>query len=315
MSHNKENRISGKTPSEETFRPEAADAPGKEGHIPAKTESAAKAGRKRTVFFVLVIAFAAAIAALEIFPPAYSADPLIQDMMKVTVTRLIGAALFIPIMLTRKYKILGFAKENRAFALLVTLPALAVVVNNLPVIGLISGGAAVTRKGLYLALYALESISIGLFEEVAFRGVLFMSVLEDRRSTSREIFGATLVTSLVFGAVHLLNLFIGASPLSVMLQVGYSFLIGGMCAIVLLRTHSVWICVFLHSLFDFNGNLVPKLGEGKIWDAATVAITAVLGVAVLVFMLAVLKNTRPSDVAGIFPDIPPEPDGDGGKPE
>ena len=76
----------------------------------------------------------------------------------------------------------------------------------------------------------------------------------------------------------------------VALQIGYSFLIGGMCAIVLLYTRCIWICVGLHAIYDFCGYLVPTLGDGVIWDPVTVAITAALGVFALIFMLLWFRN-------------------------
>jgi hypothetical protein len=85
------------------------------------------------------------------------------------------------------------------------------------------------------------------------------------------------------------------------LQVGYSFLIGGMCAIVLLKTGSIWYCVLLHTVYDIGGTIL-YVGGGVRWDAVTVTITAVLGVAVAVFMAISLLRIKPEDVAFLFPE-------------
>jgi membrane protease YdiL (CAAX protease family) len=141
---------------------------------------------------------------------------------------------------------------------------------------------------------------IGLFEEFAFRGVLFPYILENRRKTSGSIFKATVISSAAFGAVHLFNLLSSGGVGGVLLQVGYSFLIGGMCAIVLLYTRCIWICVALHAIYDFCGFLIPTLGTGIIWDSITVTITAVLGVFALVFMVLWLKKITPEQVEEIY---------------
>jgi hypothetical protein len=92
----------------------------------------------------------------------------------------------------------------------------------------------------------------------------------------------------------------GAGAGGVFLQVGYSFLIGGMCAIVLLYTRCIWLCIALHAIYDFCGFMIPTLGEGIIWDTATVAITSILGVFALVFMVLWLKKITPEQVEEIF---------------
>jgi hypothetical protein len=86
----------------------------------------------------------------------------------------------------------------------------------------------------------------------------------------------------------------------VLLQVGYSFLIGGMCAIVLLYTRCIWLCVALHAIYDFGGFMIPTLGTGVIWDPITVVITTILGVFALVFMLFWLKKITPAQVEEIY---------------
>jgi hypothetical protein len=80
----------------------------------------------------------------------------------------------------------------------------------------------------------------------------------------------------------------------VLLQIGYSFLIGAMCSVVLIRTANIWLCVLLHAIFNFTGALVPICGGGVIWDAPTVIITAVIAVAVTVYMVILFIKT-PND--------------------
>ena len=73
-----------------------------------------------------------------------------------------------------------------------------------------------------------------------------------------------------------------------------------MLSIVLLKTGSIWLCIAIHAVYDFCGYLVPTLGGGEIWDAATVTITAILGVAVLVFMLYTLHGVSVDEAERLF---------------
>ena len=89
-------------------------------------------------------------------------------------------------------------------------------------------------------------------------------------------------SSVIFGIVHLSNIFV-ASPGAVLLQMGYSALIGGLCCMVLLETGNIWLCVIIHALYNFAGGVVGRLGSGTIWTSEEVALTAILGVLVAIF--------------------------------
>ena len=254
----------------------------------------------KKLFGILLLIPSAILLFLELKPIDLYEDPVMNQMIQIILTRTAGSLVFVPLCIYMEYNVLGLTKTNRARCLLYTLVPLAVVVNNFPIIGVISGAAYVTKPYWYIAIFALESLMIGLFEEFAFRGVLFPYILENRRKTSGSIFKATVISSAAFGAVHLFNLLSGGGVGGVLLQVGYSFLIGGMCAIVLLYTRCIWICVALHAIYDFCGFLIPTLGTGIIWDSITVSITAVLGVFALVFMVLWLKKITPEQVEEIY---------------
>ena len=245
---------------------------------------------KKRAFALYLVIPSVLLIILETFPIVYSEDAVLDPLLKVIATRAVGCAVFIPLSIYMGYNIWGITRKGRKGVLLCTLVPLAVVVNNLPIIGLVSGAAYITKPTHYVLIFALEALMIGLFEEFAFRGVLFPFILENRRKDKKSIFIATVLSSAAFGAIHLFNVFAGAGIGYVALQIGYSFLIGGMCAIVLLYTRCIWICVGLHAIYDFCGYLVPTLGDGVIWDPVTVAITAALGVFALIFMLLWFRN-------------------------
>ena len=41
--------------------------------------------------------------------------------------------------------------------------------------------------------------------------------------------------------------------------------------------------MFIHALYNFAGGVVPRFGEGMIWTAPEVALTAALAVVVIVY--------------------------------
>lgn len=233
----------------------------------------------------------AAFGIVWLLDPTYSADETANFLIKSTLTRVLGSVVFLALPIFLHFHIWNRPPRS---TWIVLLPALSVVLNNLPYLALIEGTARVDRADL-LPWFVAESLFIGIFEELAFRGTLFLAILEKRRSNTKQIFLTALVSSALFGLVHLANLLEGAGVGVTLMQVGYSFLIGGMCAIVLLKTGNILFCILLHAIFDFCGGLLPTLGSGTWWNTPTIVITAVLAVAVTAWMLYVLFQVTPEE--------------------
>ena len=193
-------------------------------------------------------------------------------------------------------------------ALLFALPALVVAVNNFPLVALAQGTAGVLDAA-GACLFALECVGVGLFEETAFRGIILPFLLGKTGTDRRGRFLAVLLSSAMFGALHLVNLLSGFSA-GVFLQVGYSFLIGCMLGVCMYRGAGALFCAFAHALFNFGGNLVtaPRgLGFGsfaEIWNPAEVTLTVLVGVAALAYFVWALYSA-PSAAADRFAVFPP----------
>ncbi|MBR5313196.1 MAG: CPBP family intramembrane metalloprotease [Clostridia bacterium] len=243
---------------------------------------------------LLLLLSAAVLLILEIVRPAYTSDPLRNELISTILTRTVGGTLFLLLISGNS----GQLPEIRC-ACICLLPASAAAINNFPILGLLTGAVQLHASAADLLLLAAQSLAVGFFEETAFRGFLFPIVL--RKFRNRNIFLPTILASAVFAAVHLVNLFDGISPAAVLLQVGYSFLIGGMCAVVLLKTHCLPFCVLLHAVYNFGGTLVPTFGSGTVWDPATITVTAVLGVIVLLYFLRLLSRITEDEISALLP--------------
>ena len=244
--------------------------------------------------------FADTLADSELMRSLISDDDYRPAILNTLVMDALGSVVFVCMTVYMGYRVWGI-KKPWLRSLLFGLPALAVAINNAPIIGLATGNAYISDPVGGVLIILAYCLAIGTFEEFAFRGLFFMMILEDRRKSTKQIFWTTAISSAVFGLVHLVNLAVGAGPGATLLQVGYSFLIGGMCAIVLLKTGSIWYCVLLHTVYDIGGTIL-YVGGGVRWDVVTVTITAVLGVAVAVFMTVVLMRIKPEDIAFLFPE-------------
>lgn len=243
---------------------------------------------KKAILYVLFALFTVLLVVLEILNMRYGRESALSEMIYSASTRSVGAAVCMLLAFYCSYgSIFRFNTDGALKGFLLSLPCFLVVLNNFPILAYIRGEAVVSSPAYMVALYAFQCFAVGVFEETAFRGCIFMMFLQKRHSNRKEIFFSVVASSAVFGAIHLVNLLAGSSIVPVIMQVGYSFLIGSMCATVLLLTGNIWTGIILHAAFNFCGGIVPALGSGEIWNTPTVIFTAVLAVCVTVYMIVV----------------------------
>ena len=240
----------------------------------------------------------------------FTKDHMLSQMLGLGLVRILFAAIMIVLALEMGIRHVFFVQKGEWKALLFAIPALIVAVNNLPIIALSNGSAFLTGSGLYFFAFAIDCIGVGLFEETAFRGVIFPFVLGKTGTGKKGRFIAVIVSSAMFGCLHLVNLLGGFSG-GVFLQVGYSFLIGSMLAICMFRGAGVFTCAFIHAAFNFCGNIISNvrgLGFGAfsdVWCWQEILLTAVVGIAAIVYFVWLLFYSKP-DVAEKFAVYPPK---------
>lgn len=158
-----------------------------------------------------------------------------------------------------------------------SLPCFMVAFINFPYSAIISGTASIDRPDL-IGLYTLYIFGIALLEELIFRGVLLYVVDDFLRNKKHKPLLTVIICASIFSLFHLTNLFVGADIGSTLLQCLYTFLIGAMLTITMLKLNNVWLCVIIHMIFDFGGLLIIHIGSGNPWDTLFWILTIVGGV-------------------------------------
>lgn len=267
--------------------------------------------KKPRAYSVITIALlVAAVATAIVFGVPgiiHYADDTLGRLISDTVPRLaVGVVLLVFIAPTEYKKTLLPAPRTIPRALLWSLPCFAVAVVNFPFTAVIGGAATVDRTDL-LWLFLLKCFSIAFMEELFFRAIL-VPVAVERFSGKYRLLFATLFTSAVFALVHLINLFYGASIGGTMLQVGYTFLIGCMLAVMLVKTENVWLCVAVHFIFDIGGTIITDLGHGAFQDLTFWILTAIVGVLctgyIVEELIRFMKKTAPQNKENAQPEEP-----------
>ncbi|MBP5373265.1 MAG: CPBP family intramembrane metalloprotease [Clostridia bacterium] len=180
--------------------------------------------------------------------------------------------------------------------LLLFLPCFAVAVVNFPFSALISGSASIDRPEL-IWLFFLSCLTIGVSEEIFFRGLLQTYLSGVFKNSRIGIMLTVIVTAAAFALWHLFNAFTSSLG-SVLYQVSYTFLLGGMLSALMLMTKDIWLCVTFHTLFDFGGHIVNTLGHGAFQDTVFWILTYSVGIlcgAYIVYNLIRLQFKKKSD--------------------
>lgn len=236
--------------------------------------------KKRIADVLLIILFLISVI-LEFGKFEFSQDSTINNLIYMTLSRMVASLFFVILIVRSKYRILS----RNVRRMLPTAVCFLVAINNFPIIPYAKGLCSVSAGAPEILLFAAECIAVASFEELAFRGLLFPLALEKRHGSRKEIFACLAITSCLFGLYHLVNLFEGAGIGPTIQQVGYSALIGAMCAACMLVSGNIIIPILIHATFNFCGTFVPTLGDGIIWDTPTIIITVVLSIIVFAYML------------------------------
>jgi uncharacterized protein len=120
-----------------------------------------------------------------------------------------------------------------------------------PALYLIAFLAASLAAGLppfsVMAFVFINTLLVGFSEEAAFRGVVYRAL-----RTRSGIWTAVIISSLLFGSVHILNLFTTGQVAASFLQATTAAMSGFVMVAILLRTGSIIVAMIYHALWDFG---------------------------------------------------------------
>ena len=124
---------------------------------------------------------------------------------------------------------------------------------------------------LGLIIVFLMFISVGLFEELAFRAVINDAIIYKFREKKYVFVLSAVVSSLVFGAAHIVGEFDATSAIAWGQAVAKTLESGvfGLALLILYwKTRNIWACGVAHGLFDFfagytEGLVVPVKTSGS----------------------------------------------------
>jgi membrane protease YdiL (CAAX protease family) len=126
---------------------------------------------------------------------------------------------------------------------------------------LYAGDLYTLRAPWRILLFLLAMLAVGVAEEWLFRAVIAETLLEHFGADGAGVWKATVISGLLFGAAHLVNLS-GSALTGVLVQCVLAFALGMLFSAIYYRTGNIRVTIFLHVYTNLVGLLLSGLYDG-----------------------------------------------------
>ena len=256
---------------------------------------------KENVIKAFVFAFCGLFVVLEFIPIQYTKDADFNGWIGRILSN--TCAIIAVVGLMEIMQIKAFKKPQ---ALIYILPAVGIALANFPLVSYLNGNMQLVRDEAWaIVLFVTYCLSVGVLEELIFRGILF-STLANRFSQDRKgLIKAFVYSSVIFGLAHLTNLLRGAGFVPTILQAIYTTLTGGLFCYVLIKTKNLLCCAGIHALYNVCGLIFETparlgLGTGVVFDLGTGILMAAIDVCLGIFVLYATFNHKDEDRVELY---------------
>lgn len=103
-----------------------------------------------------------------------------------------------------------------------------------------------------LLLISISMLGVGFSEEILFRSFLMKAIMN--KSTKAAI----LLQGIIFGVIHITNLFGGTDVIATILQVIYAVSFALMCSLFYYKTNNIIPCMICHSVTNIANSFLPN---------------------------------------------------------
>lgn len=210
----------------------------------------------------------------------------------------LASAFLVLAALVLRWPDLGFGRPRPGSLRLLWLPGLYVA-------AFLAAGTAAGLPPLGILLILVANALLGSFsEEVIFRGFVYTGLRD-----ALPIWPAVLVTALLFGAPHILNVQLIGNLGAALGQAVFATFSGIMFLALRIRTGSLWPVILLHAAWNTGliliGREAPPLGPEVALPVAAVLLTAGTMLPILLYPFWLLRRVgRDGDGLGRAPRLP-----------
>lgn len=202
--------------------------------------------KREFVFFVISIALHYLLVNLSIKLSSVINKP--NSINALTgIVFLIGIILYLKKKRLLSYYGINNLKELEYKNLIFCLPMIIIALSNLRY------GIHINNSWEQIVYISLEALGVGFAEEILFRSFLMKAIINKKSATA-----AIIISSTVFGIIHIFNLFYGADTITTLAQVVYATALGLMFSIFFYKTNNILPCVICHSIINMTNTFLPS---------------------------------------------------------
>ena len=113
-------------------------------------------------------------------------------------------------------------------------------------------GICINYSWQQILLISIAMLGVGFSKEILFRGFLMKAIMNKNPKV------AILLPSIIFGIIHITNLFGGANIVMTILQVIYATFFALMCSMFFYKTNNIIPCMICHSITNITDVFLPN---------------------------------------------------------
>lgn len=174
--------------------------------------------------------------------------------------------------------------------------------NSIPIYLMILGVFSIISKDVTqihlgnVVLLLFACLTVGFAEEFLFRGLLQSLFLKKYHAHKYGILISTLISAVVFGLFHLINLTKNDDVLSVLIQVVFAMFIGFFFGVLVLKTNKLIPIAITHGLINFFFSLAFLPGIAVMEESQGSIAPIFLTLPLLISGLLVVKKINKEDI-------------------
>ncbi len=264
----------------------------------SKTQKQMRIGSSLELVFIVLLCGVTLL--LDFFKIVYVENELHNKFISKIVQQGVGILAVLLLLRRLNVKLFGWPQNW-----LYLVPCLIVALDNFQWSSFINGKMQLINDQIEdFVLFGGYCLAVGIFEECVFRGVIFSVLAGYFSKTKVGLWKTYVLSSIIFAAAHLLN---GLS-FGTIVQVGYTFLTGGLFGFVLLKTKNLLCCGFIHALYNFCGLLFESsnrmgLGDGVVFDMGTIITMLIVSIIAGIFVLYSVNRYSEEDRRDLYERI------------
>lgn len=208
-------------------------------------------GKKKNLFLFfckMVILTILVMFAAQIIPMILADSVLNYKYGTDFIGEMFMALVIIVVMLLFKNHYVFTEKKEKFWKSLVVGMPILIVAFIIFIANVISVGEVSLPNVINLVLF---TFAIGLAEELMCRGWIQNEFIERFGASRKQVITSICLSGLVFGFLHLTNVFVGQGVFETLMQVLQTTSIGILLGAIYYRTKNIWSVVFIHGFYDF----------------------------------------------------------------